>query len=99
MPRLIGEEGMILELGLLLAIQPTEEGEEEDYQTTVAEETEETTNYSSSDSKKSRGCVSHHLVLYSVEIAFVFVSRCSNRTSIPIVVNFKSTRIRLCFLY
>ena len=33
---------MILELGLLLAIQPTEEGEEEDYQTTVAEETEET---------------------------------------------------------
>ncbi|MGC2561722.1 MAG: hypothetical protein WA326_01810 [Nitrososphaeraceae archaeon] len=49
MPRLIGEEGMILELGLLLAIQPTEEGEEEDYQTTVAEETEETTNYSSSD--------------------------------------------------
>jgi hypothetical protein len=65
MPRLIGEEGMILELGLLLAIQPTEEGEEEDYQTTVAEETEETTNYSSSDSKKRRGCVSHHLVLYS----------------------------------
>jgi hypothetical protein len=40
MPRLIGEEGMILELGLLLAIQPPEEGEEEDYQTTVAEETE-----------------------------------------------------------
>jgi hypothetical protein len=27
-------------LGLLLAIQPPEEGEEEDYQTTVAEETE-----------------------------------------------------------
>jgi hypothetical protein len=49
MPRLIGEEGMILELGLLLlAIQPPEEGEEADYQTTVAEETEET-NYSSSD--------------------------------------------------
>jgi hypothetical protein len=65
MPRLIGEEGMILELGLLLlAIQPPEEGEEADYQTTVAEETEET-NYSSSDSKKRRGCVSPRLVLYS----------------------------------